>query len=310
MEIARGLVSPLALSACLFFCGAGPAAAQEPSDRVSFGGDVVVRAGETVQNVVTMGGSATIDGEVLGDVTTMGGDATVSGRVNGDLVTMGGDAHVAPGAWVGGELTTMGGSADIAPGASTGGPITMHPGGAPEEGLAGFVHDVLTSAASFAFLFLVGLLMLGVAKERFQALQIVTVREPLHAMALGAFGFLGAILMTILLCITLIGIPVGVALVLALWLACYLGLASIAAVIGAVLPVERLKDRPVMQLAAGTAVLFVTSLIPLIGPLALLVAGAIGLGAIARTRLGPFAPMPSQPSGEAPYRSPSFSEGI
>jgi hypothetical protein len=310
MDIARGFVSSVALGACLFFCGTSPATAQAPTDRVSFGGDVVVRAGETVQNVVTMGGGATIDGEVLGDVTTMGGDASVNGRVLGDVVTMGGDAHVAPGAWVGGELTTMGGSADVAPGASTGGPVTMHPGGAPEDDLAGFVHGVLTSAASFAFLFLVGLLMLGVAKERFQALQVVTVREPLHAMALGAFGFLGAILATILLCITLIGIPVAIVLVLALWLAGYVGLASIAAVLGAILPVERLRDRPVMQLAAGTTVLFVTSLIPVIGPLALLVAGAIGLGAIARTRLSTMAPMRDQPAGEAPYRSPSFSEGL
>ena len=310
MEIARGFVSSVALGAYLFFCGASPAAAQEPSDRVSFGGDVVVRAGETVQNVVSMGGSATIEGEVLGDVTTMGGDASVSGRVNGDVVTMGGDAHVMPGAFIGGELTTMGGTADVAPGASTGGPITTHPGGAPEEGLAGFVHGVLTSAASFAFLFLVGLLVLGVAKERFQALQVVTVREPFGAMGMGVLGFLGAILATVLLCITIIGIPVGIALIIALWLACYLGLATIAAVVGAILPIERLKDRPVMQLAAGTAVLFVTSLIPVIGPLALLMVGAIGLGAIARTRLSPFAPMPSQPAGEAPYRSPSFSEGL
>ena len=34
------------------------AAAQEPTDRVTFGGDAVVREGEVVKDVVTMGGDA------------------------------------------------------------------------------------------------------------------------------------------------------------------------------------------------------------------------------------------------------------
>src|SRR5262245_24283433 len=77
------------------------ALAQDSSaDRVTFGSDVVVRAGETVNDVVTMGGDAGISGTVMGDVVTMGGDVSLEDGavVEGEVVSMGGDISVDEGA--------------------------------------------------------------------------------------------------------------------------------------------------------------------------------------------------------------------
>jgi len=287
----------------------------EPGDRVTFGHDVVVRAGERVRDVVTMGGSATIEGEVLGSVLTMGGDAVVRGHVVGDVVTMGGDADVAASAVIGGEITTMGGTLDARSGATTGEVVTMGDsdfGGLAAlgtfGGLAGFLHTALSGAASFALLFLLALGMRGVASDRYDALQLVVAREPLHALMLGSASFVAAVLTIVVLAITIIGIPAAIAVAIALSLACYVGLATVAAVIGALMPVAQLRDRPVLQLAAGVAALYLASLVPGIGTLALMAAGAVGLGAIVRTRLRTSAPprLPVTPVG--PYRTSSYPE--
>jgi hypothetical protein len=302
---------------------AQPAAAQpvaQPvaaTDRVTFGEDVVVREGERVRDVVTFGGDATIDGEVLGSVVTMGGAATVRGHVAGDVVTMGGNADIASSAVVDGEVITMGGELDAAPGASTGAVVTM---GESEVaglaalgtlgGLAAFVHEALAGAASFALLFLLGLLMQGAARERLDALQLVVAREPLHAALLGAAGFLGAVVATVVLTITLVGIPVAIALAIALYLACYVGLATVASVLGALLPIPQLHERPLMQLGAGVLTLYLASLVPGVGTLALMVAGALGLGAVIRTRLRTTAPpsLPGTPAG--PDRTSTYPASV
>lgn len=288
----------------------------ELGDRVTFGQDAVVREGERVRDVVTMGGDARIEGEVLGSVVTMGGDADVRGHVVGDVVTMGGDATIASDATVDGEVTTMGGTLDAGSGVTTGPVVTM--GGTDVAGLAAigtigglaaFIHSALAGAASFALLFLLGLVMLGAARERFDAMQVVVAREPLHALALGAVSFIGAVLATVVLAITVIGIPAAIVVAIALSVGCYLGLATVAAVIGAVLPIAQLKERPVMQLAAGVATLYLASLVPGVGTLALMAAGAVGLGAVLRTRLRTTAPpsIPGVPAG--PFRTPSYTEG-
>lgn len=285
-------------------------------DRVTFGQDAIVRAGEHVRDVVTMGGDARVEGEVLGSVVTMGGDATILGHVVGDVVTMGGDAELAPGARVDGEVTTMGGTLDASTAATTGSVVTMGDTDVAGlaalgtiGGLAAFVHSALSGAASFALLFLLGLGLLGLARDRFDATKVVIAREPLHVLMVGAASFVGAVLAIIALAITLVGLPMSLLVALALSLGCYVGLASVAAVIGAVLPIERLKDRPILQLAAGVATLYLASLVPGIGTVALAVAGAVGLGAVVRTRLRTSAPpsIPATPSG--PYRTSSYPEG-
>lgn len=288
-----------------------PASALAQDDRVTFGSGTRVLAGESVNDVVTFGGDAAIDGEVRGDVASFGGDVTVSGHVAGDLVTFGGDAELLPGASVGGEITTMGGTLRT-DGASYGAYTPVMTTATPEsplDTLAAFLQHALESAASFALLFLLGLGMMGLFPDRMRSLEVVIAREPLSVGWRGAAGVFFAVVGAILLAITLIGIPAAIALMVGLSVATYVGLAAVAAVIGVVLPVERLRDRPVLQLAAGVLTLYVASLVPGVGGLALLFAALVGLGAVVRTRLGKDVPPRFSEEG-SPYRGSAYPEAI
>jgi hypothetical protein len=165
-----------------------------------------------------------------------------------------------------------------------------------------WVGTALSGLASFTLLFLFGLLLQGLARDRMSALHVVIVRDPVRAGATGALAGLAAVAATAVLAITIVGIPVAVLVALALCAAVYVGLAAVAAVIGALLPTDKLRDKPVLQLFAGVAVLYVASLVPGVGTVALCAAGLVGLGAVVLTRLRETPP--ATPVTEAgPYRT-------
>jgi hypothetical protein len=253
------------------------------SDRVSFTGDITVRAGERVRDVVTMGGDALIEGEATGDVVTMGGDIEVgpTGVVHGDLVTMGGDIDIEAGGLVHGQQV------------QTGGGPTWDIGATPpaaSNNVGRWFSDVAGSAACYALLFLLGLVLLGLSPDRLDTLRLALVKHPARTTATGIVGFIAAVVLIVVLCFTLIGIPAAVLLALALPVSMYVGMAAAASVIGALLPSAKLKDRPVMQLAAGVAVLFFVSLVPFIGDIATVAAAVAGFGTVVLTRFGKLDP--------------------
>jgi uncharacterized RDD family membrane protein YckC len=84
---------------------------------VSIGKDVEVKAGETAQDVVVIGGSAKVLGDVDEDVVIVGGDAEVDGDVGGNVVTVMGDARLGPKAVVHHDLVAVGGGTTSADGA-------------------------------------------------------------------------------------------------------------------------------------------------------------------------------------------------
>src|SRR5678816_4091385 len=55
-----------------------------------FGENIVVKEGETIDELVLLGGSADIQGTVDGDVVIIGGTARISGAVRGEFVLVGG----------------------------------------------------------------------------------------------------------------------------------------------------------------------------------------------------------------------------
>jgi len=261
-------------------------------DRVSFGGDVLVRRGERVRDLVTMGGDAVVEGEVLGDAVTMGGDLHVKpgGAVRGDLVTMGGDVTVDEGATVEGQRVGMPGATkrvrvDLGDDDDDDGDEASDRGGLPA-----WLRGALGTAARYALLFLLGLFLLGAMPERLAALERSVVRSPGRALATGLLGFVASVVLVVVLVITIIGIPAALVVLLAVPIGAYVGLAAVAATLGAALPIAALKERPVVQLAAGVLALFVASLVPFAGTIAIVLATALGLGAILLTRFGKSAP--------------------
>jgi hypothetical protein len=157
---------------------------------------------------------------------------------------------------------------------------------APTRTRPGWLAETSESLTRFALLFLLGLFLLGLAPGRVRTVQAQIAAAPLRALANGFLGAIGGSVFALVLAITIIGIPAAIVVALALASATYAGLAASAAVVGGILPVAALRDRPVLQLAAGVLVLFVASRVPIVGPLLTMGATLIGLGAVVLTRAG------------------------
>jgi hypothetical protein len=270
---------------CLVLAPAA-ALAQSARDRVAFGSGVHVGAGEVVRDAVSFGGDTVVDGVVLGDAVAFGGSVVLrgDGRVHGDVTSFGGDV----------EESDRASAVHVRVHDEALGPI---------ERIGRWIHDAARSAIAHVLLFLLGLLLLGVARDRLGAMQATMIKDGLKTAGTGVIGYVVAVVAIVLSAITIIGIPIAVVLALALPLATYIGLAAAATIIGALLPIEALRGREVLQLAAGVGVLFVASLVPLAGTVVTIGAACLGLGALLRTRFSPTPPRDLPDAG--PYRAPS-----
>jgi autotransporter passenger strand-loop-strand repeat protein len=272
-------------------------------DRETFGGDVHIRPGEQVRHVTSTGGDVEVEGIVFGNVTSMGGDIEVEegGVVHGELVSMGGDVTVRSGGAAYGQMVTMGGEVEVEDGAIvTGARVTMDPPDVDEAvdesgdgeggGFFGWVKKSIESAARHAILFVLGIFLLALAPDRLGALRRTIARKPIRTAAVGLMGVVGTVVLTVILAITIIGIPAAIVLAIMAFLGAYVGLVACASVLGAALPSAGLKEKPILQLGAGVAILFVVSLVPGIGGLLSAIAGLVGYGALILTRFKAVAP--------------------
>lgn len=85
------------------------------SDEVRFAGDVVVLDGESVGDIVALGGDIRVSGEVRGDAVAIGGNVYVgeTGIVRGDAVAVGGLVRIQPGGQVLGQRKSVVGDVTI-----------------------------------------------------------------------------------------------------------------------------------------------------------------------------------------------------
>ncbi|MCA9613530.1 MAG: hypothetical protein KC586_12310 [Myxococcales bacterium] len=255
-------------------------------ERRTFGGNVTVRSDERVRSVATFGGNVDVAGEVVENVVTVGGNVVVreGAVVRGDVMTTGGNVHVHRGGEVQGRMITTGGEVEVADGAHVEHTPLATSRASREE--ASTLRETLSSAVKHALLFLLGLLLIGVFRERHANLARVMVERPTRTALVGFLGMVGAIVLTIVLVVTLIGIPGAVVVGMGTFLAVYAGIAVTASVLGAVLPFRSLGGRPVAQLAVGILVLFLLSLVPIVGGVVGFVVASLGLGAMLTTRFG------------------------
>ncbi len=263
-------------------------------DRVTFGGDAVVRADEQVRDVVTMGGDVVLEGHAHGDVVTMGGDADIAGEVIGNVITMGGDIRVGSDARVHGDVNAMGGEIDVEDGATIHGRVL----GAGEAGEATpSRHHVLEKGGELlssvfrwalfnVLVFLFGLFLMGAYRQRFSTLRTELVDRPLSSAVGGFFGCAAAVMICGVLVVTVIGIPGSIVLGTLLVVGGGVGFAASAWWLGGVLPLSFTRDRPVLQLGLGLGVLFVAGLVPTVGMLVVIAAALAGLGAVISTQFG------------------------
>ena len=177
-------------------------------DIVRFGGDVHVPADERLDgDIVLIGGSLRVDGEVTRDIVLIGGSAEFGPEavIRRDVTVVGGRVTRDPGARFGRELNQVGfGGLDL----DLGGP-----GGGSWWPRASFYRssDMLETLIRFAFLGLLGSVVLLVAAGSARRVADRVTREPVKA---GVVGLLAQLLFfpllivgSVVLVVTLIGIP-------------------------------------------------------------------------------------------------------
>lgn len=250
---------------------------------VRFGEPLRVEAGEVVDQAVAVGGPLTIAGTVLEDAVCVGGPVTLepTAVVEGDVVSVGGSVDVQPGATIHGDRVGIGGPMGgivgriVSGGAANDVPIWLFA-----------ILGVVSALVRAAVILLIGLLVISFLPERCERVRDHLVRRPGRSALAGLIMALAVVPLCILLAVTVIGIPLIPIAGLFLFLLMVLGGTAFASWLGDKLPIFRGRKSQFGALALGTAVVFLVSLIPVVGGIAVAAVSFVSAGAALLSKLG------------------------
>lgn len=249
----------------------------QSEDLVKFAGDLHVAAGE----------------KIAGNVVAVLGDVVIDGLVRGDVTAILGDIKLGPTAVVEGKVNVLAGELQRDPGAIVLGKITrdqltgkLHK---PESLQAWWTHALSHGAllgvgrglgwlaklalAALGFYVLLALVFPGGIRRTGEVL----VERPAVVVLCSLLTLVTLPLVFLLLCVTIIGIPVALVVVPAmLILAVLFGQAAIHGLIGR--RVLRERSSLFVAVLVGSLIFGVLYHVPVIGLLAAMMMGALGLG--------------------------------
>jgi hypothetical protein len=295
-------------------------------DRVVIGQNFTLQTGETVDgDVVVVGGQASIQtgATVRGDLVVIGGSLQMDGEVGGSAIVIGGSVLLGSASIVGNDMVALGGAFQRGDGSRIGGDLITNLSIAREGGRgrsvlpfpafpprAGIALD-FGPLTTLTFIFLqalvlgaVGMLLAAFLHPQLDRVGQVARAQPFAAGSFGLLTVLAAPLAITLMAITFILIPLALAAALLVALAGLFGMIALGQLVGEQL-MNSLHRRWDAVLTAGLGA-FVLGLglgavnqIPCIGPLASVLVGLLGLGAVAMTMFGTRIP-PRQLSTTSP----------
>lgn len=142
------------------------------------------------------------------------------------------------------------------------------------------VHDAVTA---MVVLFVFGIVLVALATERMDKLELEVAARPVRSFALGLVGLfvLGAV--GVALCVTVIGIPIALAGAVLAIFALYAGIIATLRTLGAALIRHRTAN-PYLHLAFGCLVFFMVGAIPWLGDVATGIVALIGFGSVVGSR--------------------------
>ena len=237
------------------------------------------RDGVIGRNAYFAGGTVRVDGAVRQGLHVSGGTVALGGQAGGDVEVNAGELRVGPGATIAGNLRyrVPAGNVHIDSGAHIAGTVTVLP---PQE-----VGGVMRY---FRILWLLGFLVAGAVAvalaPRFADAAAERMRERPGLSALAGVVWIIVIpIAALLVAVTVIGLPLALLACAVYAILLYLGRAVLAVWLGR-LVVNMLGRTPVpeplVSFLVGAIILIVLGLVPLIGPLVMLVATIFGLGAL------------------------------
>lgn len=251
-------------------------------------GHVVVEENTSVEHAVSYGGGLEVRGHVEGDAVAFGGGVHLAptAEVEGDVVAFGGGITREAGAILEGDEIAFG-DGSFGP-AIAGGITRLAPVGreADDEEESSSGSSLPAFLAWFAVLFGTGFLGMMFAPNRMKLMEAELKRDPIRCGLTGLVGIPALLVLSVLLAVTVVGVLVAVPLLVLSALGLLLGLCAVANEIGVRLPLMNIRKTQAVVLAVGILVLMVVSLIPVMGPLMLVVLGLAAFGSVVRTRFG------------------------
>ncbi len=274
-------------------------AGQEPA--VGIFSDVHVGKGEVRHDdLVCIGGTATVEGKVEGDVVVIMGKLVFSGEAH-DVVTILSDTRLEEGAVVGGDGVHVLGRLARDPSVRVAGDMVDVGSRLPPRvqrlfarGLVGVL--ILLRIVSLVVSFVLILIVVLLAPARIERMSHALEPRWPASVGFGLLGYVIGIALVIGLAITLIGIPLAGLLLLAVKVLGLMGVAAILMVIGKKVGSGSGLIGPdpsvLASVVVGFALVGLVRFVPIIGELAWFVISVVGLGLALVTKIG-------SPSGAA-----------
>ena len=210
---------------------------------VVFGRDVELKADDSAEAVVVIGGSVKILGKVRSAVVAIGGDVVVEGEVKDAVVAVMGSIRAGKGAKLHGDVVAVGGKVDAAEGASIQGkPVEVDFGGLGVGLRKWFVYCALMLRplapqvgwvwAVAGFFFLIYLLVAIVFPRLVQACVMELTRRPATTFLLGLLTKILLPLVIGILAVTGVGLLVAPFIIAALIFGAIIGKVAILESLG------------------------------------------------------------------------------
>jgi uncharacterized RDD family membrane protein YckC len=290
---------------------------------VVFGRDAELKANESAEAVVVIGGSARVLGKVRDSVVTIGGDADVQGEVGNTVVAVMGSVKAGRGARIDGEVVTVGGRLEVSEGAQLRGrtqevELGLLGFGRPDWARDWFRHSLLMArpfapqvnflwfVAGICFLVYLGIAILFPAPVRACVLELAG--RPATTFFIGLLTIFLLPLALLLLAITGVGLVAVPFVVAALVIAAIFGKVALAEWIGgsAAKPFGGTPGA-VGAFAIGSVIILLLYMVPILGLIALAFLSLWGLGAAVAASVGGLKrEMPEKPGPAAPGTPQSF----
>jgi uncharacterized RDD family membrane protein YckC len=266
---------------------------------VVFGKDVELRAEDSAQEVVVIGGSAKIHGTVHGEVVVIGGNVDIDGHVEDQVVAVMGDVQLGETGKIDGQLVCVGGESHVAKGGKVRGDIVEVGAG---MGLPGFlrltwlrdwfaqcVMELRPLAPGVGWVwcvaglfFIVYFLIAILFRQPVQCCAAQISARPATTFAAGILAKLAIPILCLVLPITVVGIVVVPFLIVGAFLTVLVGKAAVLECVGGKIGGGLGMDadrRPLIAFLIGAVLLTVLYVVPVIGLLTFCVFGCWGLGA-------------------------------
>ena len=247
----------------------------EPRDQIVLSGDVQVRRGQEVGEVVVLRGTAAVAGVVRGDVVVLDGRIDVTGQVSGSVVSVGGSVALGPSSRVLGDVLAHD-RVIATPGARVDGDV--------RQGVTFTFRTPIEALGAFAPWFAVwfsvlalGLLLLLLGPKAADAVATTAHGSPWVSVGWGVVAFVVLPVAGVIGVFTIVWLPLGLGLLLSLFLLYSVGLAWSAFALGRVLWHEP-RSR-VLAFVIGWAILAAVAAIPFVGGIVWVAGAVFGLGA-------------------------------